>query len=82
MENPQLKIIGRVHGDIVHRTDAPKNYSESEHKGVLEIFPDYVEGIEDIAVGQTIVVLFWFPFSCSLPRRTWRTSWYGEWRHS
>lgn len=60
MERPQLDVIGEVHGDILHRTDAPKNYSESKHVGVLEIYPDYVQGIEDIVVGETIVVLFWF----------------------
>lgn len=60
MERPQLNIIGKVHGDILHRADAPKNYSESEHKGILEIYPDYVQGMEDIAVGEIIVVLFWF----------------------
>ena len=60
MERPQLNIIGKVHGDILHRTDAPKNYSESDHKGILEIYPDYLQGMEDISVGETIVVLFWF----------------------
>ena len=59
MKRPQLEIIGTVHGDILHRQDAPKNYSESKHKGVLEIYPEYVQGIEDITAGETIVVLFW-----------------------
>jgi L-fuculose-phosphate aldolase len=60
MERPQLNIIGVVHGDIKHRKEAPKNYSESRHTGVLEIYPQYAEGIRDIVAGETIVVLFWF----------------------
>lgn len=56
----QLEVIGMVHCDIMHRKDAPKNFSESDRKGVLEIYPAYTQGMEDIKVGETIVVLFWF----------------------
>jgi tRNA (adenine37-N6)-methyltransferase len=60
MENqPILHIIGILHGDIVSREDAPKNYDESNRSGTLEIYPDYQVGLDGIAVGQTIVVLFW-----------------------
>ena len=48
-----------LHGDIVSRDDAPKNYSESNRMGTIEVFPQYREGLEGIAAGQTIVVLFW-----------------------
>jgi tRNA-Thr(GGU) m(6)t(6)A37 methyltransferase TsaA len=37
----------------------PKNFDESDRVGTLEIYPEYQEGLEGIAVGQTIVVLFW-----------------------
>ena len=60
MENPQLKIIGIVHSDILQLDDAPKNYSESTRTGRLEIFPEFAEGMEDIGVGDTIVLLCWF----------------------
>lgn len=59
MEQPKLQIIGVLHGDIKSRADAPKNYDESERVGTLEIFLEYQEGLEGIAAGQTIVVLFW-----------------------
>ena len=59
MAEPLLRIIGVVHGDILSRDDAPKNYSESQRKGSLEIYPEYVEGLDGIVAGQTIVVLFW-----------------------
>ena len=59
MEQPQLHIIGMLHGDIVSRDVAPKNYTESNRVGTIEVFPQYMEGLEGIASGQTIVVLFW-----------------------
>jgi len=60
MENQlQLETIGFVHCDIKNQQDAPKNYSESERIGDLEIFPAYEDAIDGIVSGQTIVVLFW-----------------------
>jgi tRNA-Thr(GGU) m(6)t(6)A37 methyltransferase TsaA len=59
MEQPQLHIIGMLHGDIISRDDAPKNYSESNRVGTIEVFSQYTEGLEGIVPGQTIVVLFW-----------------------
>lgn len=58
-KKPELQIVGVLHGDITSSDDAPKNYSESDRVGILEIFPDYAEALEGIAAGQTIVVLFW-----------------------
>lgn len=59
MEQAGLKFIGVLHGDITGRGDAPKNYSESERVGTLEIYPQYQDGLDGIVPGQTIVVLFW-----------------------
>ncbi|MFH2122091.1 MAG: tRNA (N6-threonylcarbamoyladenosine(37)-N6)-methyltransferase TrmO [Pseudomonadota bacterium] len=59
MEEPRLQIIGVLHGDITSREDAPKNFDESSRVGILEIYPEYQEGLAGIAAGQTIVVLFW-----------------------
>ncbi len=59
MEEPTLHFIGVLHGDIAGREDAPKNYTISDRVGTLEIYPEYQQGLEGIAPGQTIVVLFW-----------------------
>jgi len=59
MEPARLQFIGVLHGDIISREDAPKNFTESERVGTLEIYPEYQEGLDGIAPGQTIVVLFW-----------------------
>lgn len=59
MNRPTLQVIGVVHGDIADRDDAPKNYDISDRKGVLEIDPAFLDGLDGIVAGQTIVVLFW-----------------------
>nr|WP_321465311.1 tRNA (N6-threonylcarbamoyladenosine(37)-N6)-methyltransferase TrmO [uncultured Desulfobulbus sp.] len=56
---PELTCIGVVHGDIVDLETAPKNYSISDHSGVLEIDPRYLDAMDGIKAGMTIVVLFW-----------------------
>lgn len=59
MAKEGLQFIGVLHGDITSRQDAPKCYDESNRTGILEIYPQYQEGLDGITVGQTIVVLFW-----------------------
>jgi L-fuculose-phosphate aldolase len=59
----QLNFIGVLHGDILDRRDAPKNFDESDRVGTIEIFPQYKAGMEGISPGQTIVVLFWLHLS-------------------
>ncbi|MFC1523446.1 tRNA (N6-threonylcarbamoyladenosine(37)-N6)-methyltransferase TrmO [Thermodesulfobacteriota bacterium] len=59
MKSAELTFIGVLHGDITSRSDAPRNFDESERTGILEIYPEYLEGLEGLRVGQTIVVLFW-----------------------
>ncbi|WP_306546632.1 tRNA (N6-threonylcarbamoyladenosine(37)-N6)-methyltransferase TrmO [Desulfobulbus sp.] len=59
MEQPTLRFIGVLHGDITRLEDAPKSYDESEHVGTLEIFPEFADGLDGIGAGQTLVALFW-----------------------
>lgn len=59
MEQPTLHFIGVAHSNIQGREDAPQNYTMSDRVGTLEIFSEYQEGLDGIAAGQTIVVLFW-----------------------
>lgn len=56
---PELFCIGVVHGDIVSIEEAPKNYDISDHSGTLEIDPRYLDAMDGIKAGMTIVVLFW-----------------------
>ncbi len=59
MEIPQLECIGYVHNEIHTREQAPKNFDCSEHTGTLEIDFKYLDAMEGIEAGQTIVVLCW-----------------------
>ena len=51
--------IGIMHCQLQTTADTPPNFSESEHVGTLEVFPEYREAMAEIKVGQTLVALFW-----------------------
>jgi len=51
--------IGILHCDLTDRDHTPKNYDESKHRGTLEIHPEFLDGLDGIRKGDTIVVLFW-----------------------
>lgn len=57
----EIKVtpIGVMHCGLHTPSDAPKNYNESAETGTLEIFPQYLEAMDGIEAGQTLVVLFW-----------------------
>ena len=54
-----LQPIGILHCDLMTREETPKNYDASEHAGTIEIYPQFLAGLEGICKGDTIVVLFW-----------------------
>jgi len=54
-----IRPIGILHCDLKNRAMTPKNYDESEHLGSIEIYPEYLAGLEGIKQGDIIVVLFW-----------------------
>ena len=54
-----LQPIGILHSDLQTREETPKNYDSSEHEGTIEIYPQFLAGLEGIRRGDTIVVLFW-----------------------
>uniref|UniRef100_UPI004055A2F5 tRNA (N6-threonylcarbamoyladenosine(37)-N6)-methyltransferase TrmO n=1 Tax=Candidatus Electronema sp. TaxID=2698783 RepID=UPI004055A2F5 len=59
MQQAEVRFIGVVHCDILPPEDAPAFYDQSERGGVLEIFPEYQDGLAGIAAGQTVTALFW-----------------------
>ena len=54
-----IQPIGILHCDLTNREHTPKNYDESNHTGTIEIYPEFIEGLDGIRKGDTIVVLFW-----------------------
>ena len=59
MNDFTLKPIGILHCDLTKREHTPKNYDESWHVGTIEIYQEFIEGLDGIRKGDTIVVLFW-----------------------
>ena len=59
MKDIILKPIGILHCDLKSRGETPKNFTESQHRGTIEIYPQFLAGLEGIRKGDTIVVLFW-----------------------
>lgn len=62
MEQPAaftVTPIGVMHCSLQTREDTPRYYTESTVPGTLEIFPAYLEAMDGIEAGQTVVVLFW-----------------------
>jgi len=59
MNTLTITPIGILRCDLKTREQTPKNYDESEHIGTLEIYPQFLAGLEGIRKGDTIVVLFW-----------------------
>ncbi|MFC1826358.1 tRNA (N6-threonylcarbamoyladenosine(37)-N6)-methyltransferase TrmO [Thermodesulfobacteriota bacterium] len=59
MTDLSLQPIGILHCDLMKREHTPKNYDESKHVGTIEIYPEFIEGLDGIRNGNTIVVLFW-----------------------
>jgi tRNA-Thr(GGU) m(6)t(6)A37 methyltransferase TsaA len=57
--NYNVIAIGRVHSELRHRAHAPKQGSEGVPEARLEIFPDFVAGLDGITDGSEIVVLTW-----------------------
>jgi len=51
--------VGVMRCGLTDREHTPRNFDISEESGTLEIYPKYVEAMDDIKVGQTLVVLFW-----------------------
>lgn len=54
-----IQPIGILHCDLTDRAHTPKLYDESSHVGTIEIYPEFIEGLDGMQKGDTIVVLFW-----------------------
>jgi tRNA-Thr(GGU) m(6)t(6)A37 methyltransferase TsaA len=54
-----LRQIGSVRSSFQDRAQAPKQGWGSGREAVIEILPQYAEGLEGIAAGDDILVLTW-----------------------
>ena len=58
-----LKPIGVVHSPCKTPDDLPRGGGACDVRAVIEIAPEYAEGIADMAVGDRVMVLFYFHLS-------------------
>ena len=54
-----LKAIGKIHSDLKRIEDCPLQENENAPEAVVEIFPEFLEGIKDIKAGSKIFLLTW-----------------------
>lgn len=55
----ELKFIGTIHSELKRIEDCPLQENENAPEAGITIFPEFVEGIKDIAAGSTVVLLTW-----------------------
>ena len=54
-----LSPVGIIHCALTTSEETPRNFDISNETGTLEIYPRYLEAMDGIRPGQTLVVLFW-----------------------
>ena len=60
MDKITLQPIGVLHCNLTAIAQTPKCFDESTEQGILEIDKRYLDGLDGIKPGDTILVLFWF----------------------
>src|SRR5262245_23098045 len=55
----ELRPIGRIRSELVNRAEAPKQGFEGAPQAWLEVLEEFAPGLDDLEVGQDIVVLTW-----------------------
>jgi len=54
-----LKIIGKIHSELKRVEDCPLQENENAPEAIVEIFPEFLEGIKNINPGSKILLLTW-----------------------
>jgi tRNA-Thr(GGU) m(6)t(6)A37 methyltransferase TsaA len=54
-----ITIIGKIHSELKRIEDCPLQENESAPEAVLEVFPEFFDGIKDIKVGSKLLLLTW-----------------------
>jgi tRNA-Thr(GGU) m(6)t(6)A37 methyltransferase TsaA len=54
-----IQIIGKIHSSLRAKEDCPLQENENAPEAVIEIFPEFIEGIQDIKAGSEILLLTW-----------------------
>lgn len=55
----ELKYIGTIHSELKRLEDCPLQESESELEATVEIFPGFLDGVNNIQAGSEIILFTW-----------------------
>ena len=55
-----MKAIGVIHTPLIEKSDAPIQSSRSDIAGTVEVFPQYLEGLDGIEGFSHIILLYGF----------------------
>jgi len=55
-----LRPIGIIHSPFTSPRDTPIQAAFSEAEGTLEVYPEYVDGLQDIEGFSHLTLLYWF----------------------
>lgn len=54
-----LVPIGMIHSPYLKRGDAPRQGRLSDREAVIEVFPPYADGLQDVEFHPHLIVLYW-----------------------
>jgi len=54
-----LKTIGVIHSSLKKKENCPLQENENAPEAIVEIFPEFLEGIKNIKTGSKILLLTW-----------------------
>ncbi|HTI60055.1 tRNA (N6-threonylcarbamoyladenosine(37)-N6)-methyltransferase TrmO [Mucilaginibacter sp.] len=54
-----IKFIGKIHSPLKSLDDCPRQEDEGAPAATIEIFAEYLEGIQNIAPGTDLLLLTW-----------------------
>jgi len=55
----QIQPIGFIRSSLKNRSEAPRQGAEGAPNAFLDIFPEYSDGLDRVAVGDEIIVITW-----------------------
>jgi len=54
-----LKPIGIIHSPYKKRGDAPRQGRNSENLSKIEVFPEFIKGLDNIGAYKNLIILYW-----------------------
>ena len=54
-----VKTIGLIHSSLKKKEDCPLQENENAPEAVIEIFPEFINGLKDLKAGSEILLLTW-----------------------